>query len=264
MNNTTSTPTVSPITAFLTAVQFLTRVPVPGGAMSGTMEDYQVALRASVVYFPIVGGLIGVTTGAIFFLGSQLWPPLIAAIVAIAIEACLTGAFHEDALADATDALGGGWTREQVLEILKDSRHGTYGVLALVIGVSLRIVTVATLPPTWAVLIIAASASIGRWAILWMMAMVPPIEDRHTMARDVGSQPGVKTIVLGGILPILLAIALLVWSPSLVLIALIASVILTLYLAYYFKKRVGGITGDFLGCTCYLVQLVILLVATIR
>jgi adenosylcobinamide-GDP ribazoletransferase len=184
--------------------------------------------------------------------------------MAIAMEAMLTGAFHEDALADATDALGGGWTREQVLEILKDSRHGTYGVLALLIGVTLRIAAVASLSTTWAILIIAAAASIGRWAILWMMAMVPPIEDRHTMARDVGSQPGIQSIVLGGILPIAFAITLLWWSPSRIVIALIASAILTFYLAYYFKKRVGGITGDFLGCTCYLVQLVILLVAVTK
>lgn len=252
-----SNPT--PIRSFLTAVQFLTRIPVPGGAMSGTMEDYQVALRASVVYFPVVGGFLGLFTGAVFLVGCQLWAPLVAALLAIGLEAWITGAFHEDALADATDALGGGWTREQVLEILKDSRHGTYGVMALVVGVGLRVATIASLSGAWSILVIGASAAIGRWAILWMMAALPPIEDRHTMARDVGSQPGLRTILQGSVMPLLLGIGLLCFSPLRVVVALAASGLLTFLFARYIQRRVGGITGDFLGCTCYLVQLVCLL-----
>ncbi len=226
--------------------------------MSGTMEDYQAALRASVVYFPVVGGMLGLFTGCVFVLGCKVWSPMIAALIAIGLEAWITGAFHEDALADATDALGGGWTREQVLEILKDSRHGTYGVMALIIGVGLRIATIASLSGAWSIVVIGTSAAVGRWAILWMMASLPPINDRHTMARDVGSQPGLKTILGGAVLPFILGSLLLVWSPARVVVALTASIVLTFLFSRYIKKRVGGITGDFLGCTCYLVQLICL------
>ena len=160
--------TISPLLTFLTAVQFLTRVPLPS-VMRCSMDQYPLALQASVVYFPIVGVLIGVSTTITYCMSSYFWSPLIAAVLAIAVEMLLTGAFHEDALADATDSLGGGWTREQVLEILKDSRHGTSGVLALVIGVLLRIALIANLSCPMAWLAIPFSAGIGRWSILLLM-----------------------------------------------------------------------------------------------
>ena len=266
---------VSQKLAFMTAVQFLTRIPVPG-AMSGTMETYKVALQASVVYFPLVGVLIGISTATVFCATSYLWSPLVAAILAITFEALMTGAFHEDALADATDALGGGWTREQVLEILKDSRHGTYGVLALVLGVSLRVALISNLSWPIAWLAIPFSAGIGRWSILMMMRCLESITDRHTMARDVGAKPSVKTLFYGALYPmivlgLLFAVCLLVPNegyatlPSWVALAIrlalavIFSLLMTAYYTRLVRRRVGGVTGDFLGSNCYLVQLVSLL-----
>lgn len=262
---------IAPKLAFFTAVQFLTRLPVPG-AMSGTMEQYQAALRASVVYFPVVGVFIGMFTALTYTTFGYFWSPLVAATLAIACEAVLTGAFHEDALADATDALGGGWTREQVLEILKDSRHGTYGVLALVLGVTLRIALTSNLGTAGAWLAIPFSAGMGRWSILILMSKLEPIADRHTMARDVGSRPTLRTILTGFLGPgvaiafslgglaffaaeaSLLSQALLGFGLSIVL-----SMALTLYYTGLVRRRVGGVTGDFLGANCYLVQLVTLL-----
>ena len=265
---------VSPMLAIFTAIQFLTRVPVPG-AMSGTLENYQAALRASLVYFPVVGVLIGIFTSATYAISVCFWSPLIAAILAVGAEAFLTGAFHEDALADATDALGGGWTREQVLEILKDSRHGTYGVMALVIGVTLRIALIANLSWPIACLAIPFSAGIGRWSILIFMNRLDPITDRHTMARDVGSKPTAKVVLLGSLgLMVSLGIVFgcfcaLVTSESIyfldvyfgtrLLIAVSMSLIMTWYYLRLVRRRVGGVTGDFLGANCYLVQLVSLL-----
>lgn len=265
---------ISPKLAFFTAVQFLTRIPVPG-AMSGSMVQTQSALRASVVYFPLVGVLIGVSTTITYCVSSYFWTPLIAAILAIAAEAFLTGAFHEDALADATDALGGGWTREQVLEILKDSRHGTYGVLALVVGVSLRIALIANLGWPMAWLAIPFSSGIGRWSILIMMHRMEPITDRHTMARDVGAKPSARTILISAVGPVAAfgialgcacALAdgtsflyLLTDASVRFLMAVSFSLLMTWYYARLIHRRVGGVTGDFLGANCYLVQLVSLL-----
>src|SRR5690242_12564290 len=90
--------------ALLAAVQFLTRVPVPGG-MNRPGADRGL-LRAAVVYFPLVGGLIGATTGGVAWAAGHVWPPLVAALVALAVEAVLTGAFHEDAVADCCDGFG--------------------------------------------------------------------------------------------------------------------------------------------------------------
>jgi len=265
---------VTPKLAFLTAVQFLTRIPVQG-AMSGTMDQYQTALRASVVYFPVVGVLIGIFTAGMYGAFGCFWSPLVAAILCVGLEAWLTGAFHEDALADATDALGGGWTREQVLEILKDSRHGTYGVLALVIGVSLRIALISNCDLTMAFLAIPFSAGIGRWSILVLMKRLEPITDRHTMARDVGSRPSLKTIGLGAIAPVVAFFAILtccqfmqttdsepsIWWNAILgfFLVLLATVLTTWYYVRLIERRVGGVTGDFLGSNCYLVQLVSLM-----
>lgn len=266
---------VSPKLAFFTAVQFLTRIPVPG-AMSGTMETYKSALQASVDFFPLVGVLIGLGTATFYCMAVCFWTPLVAAILAVAAEAWLTGAFHEDALADATDALGGGWTREQVLEILKDSRHGTYGVLALVLGVSLRIVLISNLSWPMAWLAIPFSAGIGRWSILLLMRRLDPITDRHTMVRDVGTKPSRKAIfrsalysivALGAVLGFLY-LTLLGGDASLqpllpmvvsIALAILFSLLTTWYYSRLVQRRVGGITGDFLGSNCYLVQLVSLL-----
>ena len=267
-------PLISPKWAFLTAVQFLTRIQVPR-AMSGSMVQTQSALQASVVYFPLVGVLIGLSTTLTYCVSGYFWSPWIAAILAIAAEAFLTGAFHEDALADATDALGGGWTREQVLEILKDSRHGTYGVLALVVGVSLRIALIANLGWSMAWLAIPFSSGIGRLSILIMMHSLEPITDRHTMARDVGAKPGARTILIGAVGPVAAFAVALAGSCVLAegasftyllteagvrfLMAVSFSLLLTWYYARLVHRRVGGVTGDFLGANCYLVQLVSLL-----
>lgn len=265
---------ISPLLAFVTAVQFLTRVPLPR-AMSCSTDQYRSALRSSIVYFPIVGVLIGVSTTITYFISSYFWSPLIAATLAVAAEALITGAFHEDALADSTDALGGGWTREQVLEILKDSRHGTFGVLALVIGVLLRIALIANLSWPMAWLAIPFSAGIGRWSILLLMSRLEPITDRPTMARDVGTKTSSRTILLGALGPIAafgisfccicdfetgatLAHALKDAGVGFFL-AILFSLLLTWYYARLVHLRVGGVTGDFLGANCYLVQLVSLL-----
>src|SRR5262249_57362946 len=114
--------------AFLGAVGFLTRVPVPAGA----------CVAPDPVFFPLVGGLIGLVTGAVIWAASHLWPMPLAVLIGLAAEAVLTGAFHEDAVADCCDGFGGGWSREDVLRIMKDSRIGSFGVLGLALALLLR------------------------------------------------------------------------------------------------------------------------------
>lgn len=263
--------------AFLTAVQFLTRVPV-SGAMAGPEQDYRVALKASILYFPLVGVLIGISTTMVYVSACLGWSTWVAALIALGAEAWLTGAFHEDAFADATDALGGGWTRDQVLEILKDSRHGTYGVLALVIGVSLRVALISQCDAMSAWLVIPFSAGLGRWSILVLMVRLEPILDRHTMARDIGAMPSLKTVVIGLASPLIAFAALwiaFVWmnvdkqTETVLLqygvcmfVSLLAALLVTWYYGNLIRRRVGGVTGDFLGSNCYLVQLTTLLVMT--
>ena len=263
--------------AFLAAVQFLTRVPV-ASAMNDPELDFREALKASLLFFPLVGVFIGLVTTSVYLAACIGWSTWIAAMIAVGIEAWLTGAFHEDAFADATDALGGGWTREQVLEILKDSRHGTYGVLALVLGVSLRVALISQCDWIDAWLIIPFSAGLGRWSILALMVRLEPILDRHTLVRDIGAKPSLRT-VLGGLAAPLIgygalglvflgmgadqtAAAVLIPSCVAMLLSLAGAVLVTFLYGGMIQRRVGGVTGDFLGSNCYLVQLSTLLIMT--
>jgi len=254
--------------AFCTAVQFLTRIPISGGAMAGGMERYQSALARSVIYFPLVGGLVCLSTAIVLSLFRGPIPLEIAVVVALAFEAMVTGAFHEDALADTCDALGGGWTREQVLEILKDSRLGTYGTLGLGLGVACRFFCIVALLGShsywYGAVTLVASGAIGRWAILWLMHTVQPIEDRHTQARDVAGQQTSKSIGWSALIALPLVLPWIVADFVGVLVGLALSAMALYAYRWQILRRVGGSTGDMLGCGCYFIQLVILIVAASR
>src|SRR5690606_32357151 len=118
-----------------TAWIFLTRVPIG--------DDPRPDVSRAVPWFPVVGASVGAVAAAVWAGANELLAPLPSAALAITIGAMVTGAFHHDGLADMADAFGGGWGREQRLRILKDSRHGTYGVMALVCAVLLQVSALA-------------------------------------------------------------------------------------------------------------------------
>ena len=250
----------SPVVRFLAALQFLTRVPVtlPDGQSS---EFYQQALRGGVVFFPLVGAGVGAITAAAALALSNGVTPLLCAVLALAIEAMLSGGFHEDALADTFDALGGGWTRERMLEIMTDSRVGTYGALALFFGVAIRVVSLAALLPLgWTVTLssLVAASALGRVAIVILMTTTPPVSGRESLAKDVAGQQTFGTLGVAG----LLVLPVLVWWVLLMPIVAGLTVVVSLgVLAWYRRiilKRIGGTTGDLLGASAYLVQATVL------
>src|SRR5215217_5242711 len=112
---------------FLLAVQFLTRLPVPRGLATTETE-----LGKAAAFFPLVGIIVGASAAAVFLLGQRFAPLSVAVFLTLAFAAFITAGFHEDGLADTFDGLGGGWTRDRALEIMRDSRIGTYGSLALI------------------------------------------------------------------------------------------------------------------------------------
>jgi adenosylcobinamide-GDP ribazoletransferase len=248
------------VRALLTAVQFLTRLPVPGGHAPASPR----VLRAAVRWFPLVGAAVGGITAGLAWAGAQLWPLGLALLVALAFEAWLTGAFHEDAVADFFDAFGGGMTRERTLEILRDSRIGSFGTVALIFALALRFGAAVSLAlPTLLAALIAAAA-LGRWLILPAMALLPPVQGRDGLAKDVGQRIAPWEVGLG----LLLAAPGVAWwawlQPTRALIALgVLAGVLTVFLSVV-RRRLGGITGDCLGCLCYLGQLAVLLTAAAR
>src|SRR3984885_10271747 len=130
---------------FLNALRFLTIVPVPSSD-AASAPDW---LSRCAKYFPVVGIGVGLASAAVLLLAGRIWGPMVASLLAVATSIAVTGALHEDGLADTADGLGGGWTVEKRLAIMKDSRIGTYGVIALAFGIALRVGALAELP-VWA------------------------------------------------------------------------------------------------------------------
>jgi adenosylcobinamide-GDP ribazoletransferase len=246
--------------AFVTAVQFLTRVPLPGG-MNRPDPD-RTLLRAAVLFFPLVGGLVGLVTGSVVWAALLLWPPVVAVALGLIAEAWLTGGFHEDAVADCCDAFGGGWTRDDVLRIMKDSRVGSFGALGLALALFLRGGCLLSIPAGELVPAVVASAAVGRWAILVLMRAVPPVPHREGLSKDVGERIGWRELLGGSALTVVALVPLARAMPLAAGIGLVAVVVVTLAWGWYVRRRIGGVTGDALGTACYLGQCVMLLVAT--
>ena len=225
------------------AVQFLTRLPVP------TLRDFDPAwTTAAARWFPLVGVLIGALGALVFVAGATVWPPSLAALVSVAATVLLTGAFHEDGLADAAAGLVGGTTRARRLEIMKDSRIGTYGALALLLVVGVRVQALASLPVTHAVAALVVAHAGGRAAAVVVMRRLPYAGDRD-WAKVKPVADGVTPIeVVVAVATALLATLPLAWlDPRSALVAVAAGTVATALLAVRTARSIGGWVGDTLG-----------------
>jgi adenosylcobinamide-GDP ribazoletransferase len=245
------------LAAVATSIQFLTRVPLPGG-MNRPDPDLTL-LRAAVVYFPLVGGLVGLCTGTVIWSALHVWPPLVAVVSGLIVEALLTGGFHEDAVADCCDAFGGGWSKDDVLRILKDSRIGSYGALGLGLALLLRGSCLLALPEHLVLPAVVASAAVGRWAVLILMLSFAPVPNREGLSKDVGQQIGWREFLVGCGFLLLAVLGMACYLPIAVLVGVLATAMLTFLWGRYVHRRIGGITGDVLGTACYLGQCALLL-----
>ncbi|WP_372844502.1 adenosylcobinamide-GDP ribazoletransferase [Psychrobacter sp.] len=245
----------------LVAVQFLTRLPVPPFA------DYDSQwLHQSSRHFPAVGLLVGLLCAGVFWLASLLFTPLVAAVLSTAFGIKLTGAFHEDGLADSCDGLGGGLTRERTLTIMKDSRLGTYGVLGLVSALLLKISLLATMPTFVAIAALIIGHTASRLCCISLLTLLPyGGEIEHAKAKPMAQQ----LTLLQGLLSsgwLLLAIILLIGLlPDIMqqigiwqwLMALLLGIVATDYMRRLLRRRLDGYTGDGLGATQQLSEIAI-------
>jgi adenosylcobinamide-GDP ribazoletransferase len=167
--------------------------------------------------------------------------------------------FHEDGLADTFDGFGGGWTKDRVLEIMRDSRIGTYGTLALIFAVLGKLSFLSALPPgqIWRWLIVAHAAA--RWTILPLCAWLPYAR-AEGQGKLVAKQVGALEIVIGT-MTLLLIFLLVPWPAALA--ALMISILVTLVSGVYYRARLQGITGDCLGATNQFAEVALYLTAVI-
>ncbi len=241
--------------SLIAAFRFLTRLPVPGPETR--TED----LAGAVGWFPVVGAFVGVATAGVFALALRLWAAPVAAALAVAFGLMLTGGFHEDGCTDAADGLGGGWSKERVLEIMKDSRIGAYGAMALWCTLTLRWTALWSLElqALWA---LPLAMVWGRWSIAVMLRLLPSIS--QGLAREVHKGLGWGSFALA---TILLALANLVawrWTALNLLRPAIASVVVVLAWIFYLRRRLGGHSGDLLGAGNQLVEAAALLALLVK
>lgn len=236
----------------LVAVQFLTRIPVR--SIAGFEPVW---LDRSAKYFPLVGALVGCACAAVLWAASAVWPSPVPAILAVAAGIAITGAFHEDGLADTADGLGGGTTREARLAIMKDSRIGTYGVVVLVTALLLKIGVLSGLELALAVPALIAAHAAGRFAGVLASAVFPYAGDvgvaKVKPIGDNATRAGLVVAAVLGLLPLfLLPFPLAV--PALLAAAAAAALIGALA-----RRLIGGYTGDVLGAVEQAVEVVFLL-----
>ena len=229
------------IEKFLLVLSFFTRIPV------GNRDFSQLKLADCVPYFPVVGTIIGLTEGIFFiFLIKTGFPAIISAWLTIGFHLLLTGGLHEDGLADTADGLAAGRDREQKLAIMKDSRIGSYGVLALIIIISLRANIIAGFSGNFSTLLIfTAAASTSR-------AFLAVLMHRLEYARNSGlavraGKPVLKDSLIAAALGFLTL--LLTGKILAALVSIAALAIIYIIIKHITLKNFGGITGDTLGAS---------------
>ena len=242
----------------LLALQFLTRVPVPVLARLSAAQ-VEVGLGRAVRWFPLVGTLIGLVTATTIAEAGTIWPRAVAVVIALIVEARLTGAFHEDAVADFCDGIGGGRDAEHVRVIMKDSRIGTYGALGLGLAVALRGILLWTLEPGIAFAAIVASATFGRLTVVAAMATIPPAPADGGLAKDIGGAIGWRDLAAGSLFALPGLAALGVVRPAALIAAVVAAGLFLVWLNALLLRQIGGSTGDCLGFAAYAGQLIALL-----
>ena len=219
------------------AFSFLTRL--PAGRSTDSVDD----VSRSAVWFPLVGAVVGAVVGGVYVGLSQLADPLVSAAVAVTAGVMLTGGFHEDGLGDIADGFGGGWDSQQRLQIMKDSRLGTYGVLAIGCSLLIRVSALSAMSGRDALLVAIGAHLLARnWALV-TLGFAPPAGASGLAAL---TRPGAKRAV-AAVGTGWLVVALVVLGPERGAVMAGAGAVATVATVWLAKRKIGGVTGDVLG-----------------
>ena len=241
---------------FFIALQFFTRIPIPRwvGFDSAWLHH---ASR----YFPLVGLLVGALAAIVYLAAAMVWPAPVAVVLSTAATIYLTGAFHEDGFADMCDGFGGGMTRERVMDIMKDSRIGTYGTVGITMLVALKCVLLAMLDPLLAVAALLLAHPLSRLAaasLIWRLDYVRDEGKAKPLGQDMTNTEfliaaacaAAPALVLG-------ATGYLPWLSIVLAIGFAATA--AAWLGVKCVRRLGGFTGDCLGAVQQLSEVAIYL-----
>lgn len=244
---------------FLLALGFFTRIPVPNFAHFQESD-----LNHSAKYFPLIGIIVGLFGAVFFYVASLIFPQTIAVLISMAATIYLTGAFHEDGLADSADGIGGGWQREQILTIMQDSRLGTYGAVALFLMLMAKFQILNSLNPFFIPLTLITGHTLSRLWAVWLMAALTYAKPAGK-AKPLATQLSKRDLVIAnifGLLPFLGIVGLLIVNDhsqssigQFIVISLLPSLIVWLWWRAKLEKNLGGYTGDTLGAIQQLTEL---------
>ena len=246
------------LAAFFAAIRFFTRLPAPawGGHAAG--------LDRAAPYLPLVGALIGGLCAAIYWLAQLVLPSepfRPAVLLAMGAGLYLTGAFHEDGLADTADGLGGAWDKARILDIMKDSRTGSYGVAALSLALLSKFILLSSLDQVAVPIALLAGHALSRWLALGLMVGMDYARADAAKAAPVAKRLSLLVWLVAG-LPVA-AVGLYLPGSQLVF-ALLLPLLSALWLARLFARWLGGYTGDCLGAVQQVTELAFYLGLLVR
>lgn len=233
---------------FFTAIMFFTRIPCPKW-----IDHSPEILNKSTRYFSLVGIIVGGFSALIFWGFSYIFPLSLALLFSMVFTIWLTGAFHEDGFADVCDGFGGGWTKDKILTIMKDSRLGTYGTIGLV-GMLVFKYTALSYQPNQILVTLIAGHSISRFITSFLLYLYPYVrDDISSKSKPMGHAQNFSVVMYNGVIGI---IPLFFYNSFWVFLCLIPPFIAMLLLGRFFKKWIGGQTGDCAGATQQVTEVV--------
>ncbi len=225
------------IELFLTAIMFFTRIPIP------EIEFSEERLNSSSKYFTLVGILIGILISLIFMLSVNILSKPIAILITMVSSILLTGAFHEDGFADFCDGFGGGYTKDRILEIMKDSRLGTYGTIGIFFILLLKFFLLMEFELNLIPAILIIGNSFSRLISMSVVMILNYVSENGKSKPIATKMQKGEFIFLAffGIFPFVF------FKSLFIIIAIIPQIGLVFYFQYFLKKKIGGYTGDCLG-----------------
>ena len=243
---------------FLAALMFFTRI--PGVTWIEQPEEH---FKQAPRYFPLIGWIIGAIGAGVIWGGSLIFPLPLAVLLSMTATIILTGAIHEDGFADVCDGFGGGWTKAQILEIMKDSRVGLFGVIGIVLLVGMKFLCLISLPREVLLMAVVSGHSLSRFvSISFMYTHEYAREDATSKAKPVVKQMTVKELLFAGVIGIipLIAFVLIYSQLKAYIIGGIVVWIVRWMSGRYFTRWIGGYTGDCLGAVQQLTEVMFYLV----
>lgn len=240
------------INIFIAAIAFFTRIRIRIPDSCNSLHFNQ-----AVRYLPWLGFLIGASSALIFWLAMFIFPLSVAVLLAMLVPVLITGAFHEDGLADVFDGFGGGYSRERILEIMKDSRIGTFGVVSLIFALFFRYELLTSMPVSLTPFVLILGSSLSRFFILPTMHWLAYARNDETSK----AKPVIKTVSWSDMAIAFIPVIAAFWlMHNLYFVLVILPLLITnRWLSAYFNKKIGGYTGDCLGAIQQISEIIIYL-----